>query len=54
MLGLRFYACDRCGTVHADLTVPEQCHRCRGSPLREITRELQADSYFAPPTGGDS
>jgi hypothetical protein len=53
MLGLRFYACDRCGTVHADLTAPERCHRCHDGPLREITGRLQADSYFAPPTEND-
>jgi rubredoxin len=48
MLGLRFYTCDRCGAVHADLDGPPQCSRCHATSLSEITRRLQADSrsYF--------
>jgi hypothetical protein len=46
MLGLRFFACDRCETVHAAPETSPSCSNCEGGPLREITNELQADTSF--------
>lgn len=46
MLGLRFYACEDCETVHADVGVPPACGRCDGGAFREITRSLGTDTYF--------
>ena len=48
MLGLRFFACERCETVYANPPAPPQCHRCDVC-LREITDSLQDESYFEPP-----
>jgi ribosomal protein L37E len=48
VLGLRFFACDRCGVVHADPEEPVQCGRCGWGRLEELTGRLQADSYFVP------
>jgi hypothetical protein len=53
MLGLRYYACDRCDAVHASPAVPPWCSRCDGRSLREITRDLQADAYFWRPVTSD-
>jgi hypothetical protein len=49
VLGLRFYVCDGCDTVHASPDEPPGCRDCGGRRLREITRQLQADTYFLPP-----
>jgi hypothetical protein len=54
MLGLRFYACDRCDAVHADLAAPPWCSRCDGDRFREITGRLQADAYFSPTVPDDA
>lgn len=48
MLGLRFFACERCETVYANPPDPPHCDRC-DTPLREITERLQEDAYFRPP-----
>lgn len=48
MLGLRFYACDRCDTVFADPDAPRECGECADGRLNEITHRLQADTYFLP------
>jgi hypothetical protein len=46
VLGLRYYACDRCETVFADVEAPPRCGRCAAERLRELTRDLQGDDYF--------
>jgi hypothetical protein len=50
VLGLRFFVCDGCKTVHASPDEPPGCRDCEGRRLREITHRLQADTYFLPPT----
>jgi hypothetical protein len=47
VLGLRFYACDDCGTVYADVDEPPDCD-CNGGSFREVTRRLQDATYFLP------
>jgi hypothetical protein len=54
VLGLRYYACDRCETVFADVETPPRCGRCAAEGLREITRDLQGDDYFWRATVGAS
>jgi hypothetical protein len=48
MLGLRFFACERCETVYANPPDPPRCARCEVA-LQEITDRLQDDAYFVPP-----
>lgn len=48
MPGLRFFACNRCDTVYADLEAPPQCSGCPHSQFEEITQSVQAEPYFAP------
>jgi len=48
MLGLRFFACERCETVYASPNTPPYCDDCDGTTFRELTRRLQDDSYFLP------
>jgi rRNA maturation endonuclease Nob1 len=48
VLGLRFFACNRCDTVFADPERPLRCDSCGGDALEEITDKLQADTYFTP------
>jgi rubredoxin len=45
---LRFFACDRCETVHADAEEPSRCGRCGATRLEELTDGVQADPYFVP------
>jgi rubrerythrin len=52
VLALRYYACDRCDAVHADVDAPTACGRCgrRGTDaFTEVTDALQDASYFEPP-----
>ncbi|WP_175501323.1 hypothetical protein [Halogeometricum limi] len=52
MLGLRFFACDRCDTVFADVAEPPWCDGCGGDDgcgggsFAEITSRVQRDEYF--------
>ncbi|MBX0288299.1 hypothetical protein [Haloarcula salinisoli] len=49
MTGLRFLACDRCGTVHAEPLLPSRCRHCRADGLVDITDRVQDDRYFTRP-----
>ncbi len=49
VLGLRFFVCERCETVHASPDEPPRCRDCGVGTFREITHRLQADTYFLPP-----
>lgn len=46
MSGLRFAACEECGTVHAEPVVPARCRSCRAAALVDITARLQTEPYF--------
>jgi rubredoxin len=48
VLGLRFFACDGCGTVYAATDEPRGCDRCGDTRLAELTDALRDDTYFAP------
>jgi rubredoxin len=47
VLGVRFFLCNGCDTVYADIEEPPQCHRCDGGPFEELDPENQAFDYFA-------
>lgn len=47
MLGLRYFACQRCETVFALPNPPDQCGRCGETALEEL-RDGTAAAYFAP------
>jgi rubredoxin len=52
VLGLRYYACETCGTVYADVDEPPRCDGCpAGGPFRDVTALLLDDDYFTR-TGG--
>jgi hypothetical protein len=53
MLGLRFFVCDRCETVHASPEESRSCTSCEGGSVREITGALQTDTYFWRAGGDD-
>jgi len=44
--GLRFFVCEGCETVYADVERPPRCGNCDGDPLEEIEPEAQAADYF--------
>ena len=46
MLGLRFFTCDRCGLVHADIDNPPRCGRCDHRQLTDITASTAVEPYF--------
>ncbi|MEF8902158.1 MAG: hypothetical protein V5A25_13205 [Halovenus sp.] len=46
MLGLRFFACDGCDTVYADVEAPQRCRHCGREPVDEIGPGTQAAAYF--------
>jgi len=48
VLGLRYFACERCGTVYASLDAPSDCADCDGTRLAELAEESGAAAYFAP------
>ena len=50
MLGLRYFACEACGTVYASPDEPSDCDRCDGARFAELTDALRADAgaYFSP------
>ena len=43
---LRYFVCNGCGTVYADLEPPAACHRCDGTRIEELPSENQAFDYF--------
>ena len=51
MLGLRFFECRRCGTVHAGPESPTRCADCDGDEFAELTGRLQGDAYFSGTAG---
>jgi rubredoxin len=50
VLGLRFFACEACGTVYAAPEEPGDCDRCSGGRLAELGDADRdgAAAYFAP------
>ncbi|WP_299235348.1 hypothetical protein [Natronomonas sp.] len=48
MLGLRYFACERCETVVAEVEAPVACRECGASEIGELTGEGSASEYFAP------
>ncbi len=48
MLGLRYYACQRCETVFALPDPPTVCGRCGAETVGELRRDDTAASYFEP------
>lgn len=48
MLGLRYFACERCGTVYASPEAPSDCAACDGTRFAELTGSSGAEAYFAP------
>lgn len=48
MLGLRYFACERCSTVVALPEPQAQCGRCGAETLLELPADETAASYFAP------
>jgi hypothetical protein len=50
VLGLRFFACEACGTVFAAPEEPSGCDRCAGGRLVALadTARDGAAAYFAP------
>jgi len=47
VLGLRFFVCDACETVYADVEKPPLCSNCDVDSIQEIKAEMQAASYFS-------
>lgn len=48
MSGLRFFVCEGCDTVFADLSPPAPGACCSDAGVTEITASLQSASYFHP------
>jgi hypothetical protein len=50
VLGLRFFACEACGTVYAAPEEPTDCDRCSDGRLAELAAVARdgAAAYFAP------
>ncbi len=48
VLGLRFFACDGCDTVYADIEEPPRCRNCGGETVDELGSGTQAAEYFTP------
>jgi len=44
--GLRFFVCNGCGTVYADVEQPSACHRCADEHIEALPAENQAFNYF--------
>jgi ribosomal protein S27E len=47
MLGLRYVACEDCGTVAAAPATPTACGRCGSTALTDLTGRLRDATYFA-------
>jgi predicted Zn-ribbon and HTH transcriptional regulator len=43
---LRFFVCNGCGTVYADVEKPPACHRCADERIERLRAEDQAFDYF--------
>jgi formate dehydrogenase maturation protein FdhE len=43
--GLRFFVCEECGTVYADVE-RVRCRRCDDGPVEELGPGRQAFDYF--------
>ncbi|WP_157964830.1 hypothetical protein [Halorubrum sp. 48-1-W] len=46
MLGIRFFLCDGCGTVYADVERPPRCGTCDDASTVELGPGTQAANYF--------
>ncbi len=46
VLGLRFFVCDACETVYADVEKPPRCSDCDAEPVVEMKAATQAADYF--------
>ncbi|SIS15948.1 hypothetical protein SAMN05421752_11566 [Natronorubrum thiooxidans] len=46
VLGIRFFVCNGCETVYADVERPPRCSNCDDDPIEEIGPETQAANYF--------
>lgn len=53
MLAVRQFACDACGTAHADVEEPPRCAACGATALTELDRADGARDYFAPVAARD-
>jgi hypothetical protein len=47
VLGIRFFACEACGTIYADVDEPPWCYRCDGTSFGELDVGTGAADYFA-------
>jgi rubredoxin len=54
MSRMRFFACESCDAVHADVTTPPRCSRCGETCLDEVAFETRTAEYFTPPPTGQS
>ncbi|WP_435066396.1 hypothetical protein [Halobaculum sp. EA56] len=50
MLGLRFYACEGCDTVHDGVEEPAACAACGADRFEELTSRLRDCRYLAAAT----
>lgn len=46
MLNLRYFVCQGCGTVYADVGTPRQCRGCDDELFEELGPGTQAFDYF--------
>jgi len=46
VLGLRFFICDGCDTVYADVETPPRCRYCEDGSVERVEPESQAADYF--------
>ncbi len=46
MLGLRFFVCEGCETVYADVEKPLRCRSCGDEPVEELGPGTRASEYF--------
>jgi len=46
VLGLRFFVCEGCETVYADVEKPLQCRGCGDEPVEELGPGTRASEYF--------
>lgn len=47
VLGLRYFVCEGCETVYADVEKPPRCSNCDADPIVEVKPEIQAATYFS-------
>ncbi|MFC7068692.1 hypothetical protein [Halobaculum lipolyticum] len=53
MLGLRYFVCERCDSVHSGLEEPAACARCAAVAFAELPAGTGADAYFTRGLRGD-